>query len=68
MTTTISCPVYETVPGWSESTVGIRSLDELPKAARDYIALIETVVGAPIDIISTGPDRLETIILHDPFS
>jgi adenylosuccinate synthase len=61
-------PVYETVPGWSESTVGIRSLDELPKAARDYIALIETVVGAPIDIISTGPDRLETIILHDPFS
>jgi adenylosuccinate synthase len=61
-------PVYETVPGWSESTLGARSLDDLPKAARDYIALIETVVGAPIDIISTGPDRVETIILHDPFS
>lgn len=60
-------PVYETVPGWSESTVGIRSLDELPAAARDYIATIETVVGAPIDIISTGPDRTETIILHHPF-
>ncbi|WP_439101595.1 adenylosuccinate synthase [Congregibacter sp.] len=61
-------PVYETVPGWSESTVGAKSLEELPKAARDYISTIETVVGAPIDIISTGPDRVETIILHDPFS
>jgi adenylosuccinate synthase len=61
-------PVYETVPGWSESTVGAKTLEELPKAARDYISTIETVVGAPIDIISTGPDRIETIILHDPFS
>jgi adenylosuccinate synthase len=61
-------PVYETVPGWSESTVGARSLDDLPAAARDYIATIETVVGAPIDIISTGPDRVETIVLHDPFA
>jgi adenylosuccinate synthase len=61
-------PVYETVPGWSESTVGAKSLEELPQAARDYISTIETVVGAPIDIISTGPDRVETIILHDPFS
>ena len=61
-------PIYETVPGWSESTVGAKSLDELPAAARDYIATIETVVGAPIDIISTGPDRMETIVLYDPFS
>jgi adenylosuccinate synthase len=61
-------PVYESVPGWSESTLGARSLDDLPVAARDYISLIETVVGAPIDIISTGPDRVETIILHDPFT
>ncbi|MEO0437077.1 MAG: adenylosuccinate synthase [Pseudomonadota bacterium] len=61
-------PVYETVPGWQESTVGAKSLDELPKAARDYISMIETVVGAPIDIISTGPDRVETIVLYDPFS
>lgn len=60
-------PVYETVPGWSDSTIGVRSLDDLPKAARDYISLIETVVGAPIDIISTGPDRMETITLHHPF-
>ena len=61
-------PVYETVPGWTQSTVGVRELDALPKTARDYIALIEEVVGAPIDIISTGPDREETIILHHPFS
>ena len=45
----------------------LRSLDDLPQAARDYIARIEAVVGAPIDIISTGPDRVETIILRHPF-
>ncbi|MFU8764301.1 MAG: adenylosuccinate synthase [Haliea sp.] len=60
-------PVYEEVPGWSESTVGARTLDELPQAARDYIRRIEEVVGAPIDIISTGPDRVETIVLRHPF-
>ncbi len=60
-------PVYEDVPGWSESTLGARSLEELPAAARDYISKIEEVVGAPIDIISTGPDRVETIVLRHPF-
>ncbi len=60
-------PVYEIVPGWSESTLGARSLDQLPQAARDYIHKIEEVVGAPIDIISTGPDRVETIVLRHPF-
>jgi adenylosuccinate synthase len=60
-------PVYEDVPGWSESTLGARSLGELPQAARDYINKIEEVVGAPIDIISTGPDRVETIVLRHPF-
>jgi adenylosuccinate synthase len=60
-------PVYEEVPGWSESTLGAQSLDALPQAARDYIAKIEEVVGAPIDIISTGPDRVETIVLRHPF-
>lgn len=60
-------PVYEEVPGWSESTVGARSLQELPQAARNYIHKIEEVVGAPIDIISTGPDRVETIVLRHPF-
>lgn len=60
-------PVYEQVSGWSESTLGARSLDDLPAAARAYIERIETVVGAPIDIISTGPDRVETIVLRHPF-
>ena len=60
-------PVYEEVPGWSESTLGAKTLEELPQAARDYIKKIEEVVGAPIDIISTGPDRVETIVLRHPF-
>jgi len=60
-------PKYEEVPGWSESTLGAKTLEELPQAARDYISKIEEVVGAPIDIISTGPDRVETIVLRHPF-
>ena len=60
-------PVYEEVPGWSESTLGARTLEELPSAARDYISKIEEVVEAPVDIISTGPDRVETIVLRHPF-
>lgn len=60
-------PVYETVPGWQESTVGVRELTGLPAAARSYIKRLEELVGAPIDIISTGPDRLETIVLRHPF-
>jgi len=61
-------PVYEEVPGWSESTLGAKTLEELPEPARDYIRRIEVVVGAPIDIISTGPDRVETIVLRHPFA
>lgn len=60
-------PQYEQMPGWSESTIGAKTLEDLPQAARDYIARIESVVGAPIDIISTGPDRVETIVLRHPF-
>jgi len=60
-------PVYETVPGWSESTAGLKNLRDLPENARAYIERIETLVGAPIDIISTGPDRDETIVLRHPF-
>ena len=61
-------PIYEDLPGWQESTAGARSLDDLPPAARAYISKVEEVVGAPIDIISTGPDRSETIVLKDPFA
>ena len=60
-------PVYETLPGWSDSTSGATSLAQLPPTARAYIARIEAVTGVPIDIISTGPDRVETIILRHPF-
>ena len=60
-------PVYETMPGWHESTVGAQSIDELPAAAVAYIKRIEVLVEAPVDIISTGPDRVETIILRNPY-
>ena len=60
-------PVYETLSGWSESTAGLKSLDALPSAAKAYIKRVEELVGAPIDIISTGPDREETIVLRHPF-
>lgn len=61
-------PVYEELPGWKESTVGAKSLDDLPGNARDYIKYIEKVAEVPVDIISTGPDREETIILRHPFN
>jgi adenylosuccinate synthase len=60
-------PVYETMPGWSENTFGVKSLDQLPQNALDYIKRIETLTGVPIDLISTGPDRNETIIKVHPF-
>jgi len=60
-------PVYEELPGWQESTVGARSLDQLPENAKAYIRFIEKVIEAPVDIISTGPDRSETIVLRHPF-
>jgi len=60
-------PVYEEMPGWQESTVGIRDFAKLPKAAQAYIRRLETLLEIPINIISTGPERDETIILHDPF-
>jgi adenylosuccinate synthase len=61
-------PVYETVPGWTESTVGAQCVEDLPTAARNYITKLEQLVGAPIDIISTGPDRAETIVLRNPYA
>lgn len=61
-------PVYETLPGWSESTVGAQTIEQLPENARAYIKRIEALVSAPIDIISTGPDRVETIVLNHPLA
>ena len=60
-------PVLIEMPGWSESTVGRKSVDQLPQAARDYLNKVEQLCGVPIDIISTGPDREETIIQRHPF-
>lgn len=60
-------PVYEEMPGWQESTVGIKSYNDLPVNARAYLERIETIVGTPIDIVSTGPDRAETIVQRHPF-
>ncbi len=63
-----SCePVYEDHPGWKDSTVGVKSFAQLPKAAQSYLKRLEELVGAPIAIISTGPDRMETIIQQHPF-
>ncbi len=60
-------PIYQSVPGWQDSTLGIQRYEELPANARAYLETITQTVGAPIDIISTGPDRTETIVLKDPF-
>ena len=60
-------PVYEELPGWRDSTVGITEYSALPPNARKYLERLEALVGVPIDIISTGPDREQTIILRHPF-
>jgi adenylosuccinate synthase len=60
-------PVYEEVPGWKESTVGLREYDALPLNARRYLERIEELVGVPVDLISTGPDRDHTVVLRHPF-
>jgi len=60
-------PVYEDMPGWKSSTVGLTRYQELPANARAYLDRLQDVVGVPIEIISTGPDRAETIVLRNPF-
>jgi adenylosuccinate synthase len=60
-------PIYEEMPGWKETTVGAKTMDALPANARAYIMRIEQLVGVPIDMVSTGPDREETIVLRHPF-
>ncbi len=60
-------PVLVEMPGWSSSTVGVKSVDQLPQAARDYLNKVEELCAVPVDIISTGPDREETIIKRHPF-
>ena len=59
-------PVYEDMPGWTETTRGVRRWEDLPANAQRYVQRLAEVSGAPIDIISTGPDREETIVLKHP--
>ncbi|HVF64156.1 MAG TPA: adenylosuccinate synthase [Casimicrobiaceae bacterium] len=59
-------PVYETMQGWSQSTVGVRTFDALPTAAREYLRRIETLTATPIAMVSTGPDRDDTVVLTNP--
>ncbi|MEC7076909.1 MAG: adenylosuccinate synthase [Pseudomonadota bacterium] len=60
-------PIYKDVQGWQESTLGLDKLEKLPQAAQDYVATIEQSVGAKVAMISTGPDRHETIVLDHPY-
>ena len=60
-------PIYETLPGWSDSTVGVTEYDKLPETARRYLERIEEVTGVPIDMISTSPDRDHTIMMRHPY-
>ncbi|KTD23186.1 adenylosuccinate synthase [Legionella londiniensis] len=60
-------PMYEDLPGWNESTADVTSLAELPANALAYIKRLEELLGVPVDILSTGPERDSTIIIHDPF-
>ena len=60
-------PIYEHVPGWSESTVGVQRMEDLPQNALDYLDKIQSSCGVVIDFVSTGPDREDTIQLRNPF-
>ena len=61
-------PIYEEMSGWSDSTLGAKSYDSLPENAKAYLKRLEELCGVPVDIISTGPDREETIVLNHPFA
>ncbi len=60
-------PVYEAMPGWQQSTVGVTRYDDLPAEARAYLARIQEVLGVPVDLVSTGPDRDQNVIIKHPF-
>jgi len=64
----IACqPIYETFPGWTETTFGVTNWDDLPLNARRYLERVQAFIGAPIDMVSTGPDRDHTILLRHPY-
>ena len=61
-------PIYETLPGWTQSTFGVKRWEDLPANARAYLERMQALVGIPIDIVSTGPERDETILKRHPFA
>jgi adenylosuccinate synthase len=61
-------PIYETMPGWSESTYGAKSWADLPANAVKYVKHIEELIGAPVTLLSTSPERDDTILMNDPFA
>lgn len=60
-------PIYEEFPGWKESTFGVTKWEDLPESARQYLTRLSEVAGCPIALVSTGPDRAQTILHTDPF-
>jgi len=65
---TACIPIYETFPGWAGSTFGITQWEALPLNARRYLERVQVLIGAPIDMVSTGPDRVHTIVLRHPYT
>ena len=61
-------PIYETFPGWTETTFGVTDWDALPVNARSYLDRVQALIGAPIAMVSTGPDRVHTIVLQHPYA
>jgi adenylosuccinate synthase len=62
-----SVPIYETWPGWKQDLTAVRRLEDLPAAARAYLERLTELCGVPIDVVSVGPDRAQTLVLHQPF-
>jgi adenylosuccinate synthase len=61
-------PIYETIEGWQQSTAGARSWAQLPAAAIKYIRRIEELIACPVALVSTSPEREDTILVRDPFA
>jgi adenylosuccinate synthase len=61
-------PIYERLFGWQTSTIGVQHWNDLPDNAKTYIRYLEKIINVPIDMVSTGPDRVETLIMRDPFA
>ncbi len=62
-----SIPIYESWPGWKQDLTAVRRLEDLPAAARAYLDRLTELCGVPIDVVSVGPDRAQTLVLHQPF-